>query len=103
MQQRYAQLQAQIAIIRANLTARYGGRYEEIQEHLDQAKSWYDQTRPQAETVVEQADQKRAQLEERIGEAGTSLAKRERRIRQVLSDLLQTAAEHLREKEPLGK
>ncbi len=103
LQKRYAQLQAQLAIVRANLAARYGGRYEEVKEHLDEAKNWYSQTRPQAEAVVDQAEQKREQLEERIGEAGASLAKGETRIRQILSELLQSAAEHLREKERPGK
>lgn len=103
MQKRYAQLQAQAAIVRANLAARYGGRYEEVKEHLDEAKSWYNRSRPQAEAVVEQAEHKRAKLEERIGDAGTALAQKERRIRHVLSELLQSAAELLREKERPGK
>lgn len=103
MQKRYAQVQAQAAILRANLAARYGGRYEEVKEHLDSAKAWYNQTRPQAEAVVDQVDQKRTQLEERLGEAGVALAKKERRIRQILSELLQSAAELLREKEPPSK
>jgi DNA-binding ferritin-like protein len=103
MQKRYAQLQAQAAILRANLAARYGGRYDEVKEHLDDAKTWYDQTRPKAEAVVEQVDQKRSQLDEKLGDAGVALAKRERRIRQVLSELLQAAADLLREKEPPAK
>ncbi len=103
MQKRYAQLQGQAAILRANLTARYGGRYEEVKEHLDDAKAWYNQTRPQAEAVVDQVENKRSHLEERLGDAGVAIAKKERRIRQVLSELLQAAAEILREKEPHGK
>jgi len=35
MKKRYAQLQAQTAILRANLAARYG-RYEEVKKHLDE-------------------------------------------------------------------
>jgi polyhydroxyalkanoate synthesis regulator phasin len=103
MQKRYAELQAQVAILRANLAARYGGRYEEVKEHLDSAKNWYSQTRPQAQVVVDQAEQKRAQLEEKIGDAGTALAKKERRIRQILSELLQAGAELLREKQNHSK
>ncbi|MBV8887817.1 MAG: histidine kinase [Chroococcidiopsidaceae cyanobacterium CP_BM_RX_35] len=103
MRKRYAQLQAQAAILRANLAARYGGRYEEVKEHLDDAKTWYDQTRPKAEAVVDQIDQKRSLLDERLGDAGVAIAKKERRIRQVLSDLLQAAAELVREKEPPSK
>ena len=103
MQKRYAQLQAQIELLRANLTARYGGRYEEVKEHLDSAKKWYSKTRTQVEPVVDQAEQKRSQLEERIGDAGTALAKNERRLRQILSELLHSASEILREKETPNK
>lgn len=103
MQKRYAQLQAQVAILRANLAARYGGRYDEVKEHLDDAKTWYDQTRPQAEAVADQIEQKRSQLDEKLGDAGVAIAKKERRIRQILSELLQAAADLLREKEPPSK
>lgn len=103
MQKRYAQMQAQLAILRANLAARYGGRYDEVKEHLEDAKNWYNQSRPQAEAVAEQVEQKRVEIEDKLGDAGTSLAKRERRVRQILSELLQSAADLLREKEPSGK
>lgn len=100
MQKQYAQLQGQLAILRANLAGRYGGRHEEIKEHLDQATTWYNKTRTQVEPVVEQALQKREQLEEKLGDAGAAVAKKERGIRQVLSDLLILAAEVVRDKEP---
>lgn len=102
MQKRYAQLQSQLAILRANLAARYGGRHEEIKEHLDEAKTWYNQTHPQAEAVAERTSQQR-QLEEKLGDAGTAIAKKERKVRQVLSDLLLLASDLLREKHPPAK
>ena len=86
------------------MAARYGGRYDEVKKYLDEAKTWYNQTRTQVEPIVGEAEQKRSQLEEKIGDAGTALAKGERRIRQILSELLQSAAEILREKEtPVNK
>ena len=100
MKKRYAQLQAQAAILRANLAAQYGGRTEEVKEHLDEAKTWYSRTRTQAEAVVEQAEHKKAQLEERLSAAGAALGQKERQIKQILNDLRQSAAELLREKEP---
>lgn len=96
MQKRYAQLQGQIAILRANLTARYGGRYEEVKEYLEEAKNWYRRTN----TSSDQAQQKRSHLEERISEAGEAIAKKQKQLRNILSELLKTAAELLREKEP---
>lgn len=103
MKKRYAQIQAQAAILKANLAARYGGRYEEIKEHLEEARAWYDKTRTQAETVVEQAEQKRSHIEERLREAREALTKKERQIRQLLSELLKAAAELVREKEQTNK
>lgn len=103
LQKRYAQLQAQAAILKANLAARYGGRYEEVKEYLDDAKAWYNRTRPQAEAVVDQVEQKRSHLEERLSNAGEAIAKKERQVRKLLSELLKVAAELLREKEPPAK
>jgi len=55
------------------LAARYGGRYEEVKKHLDEAKTWYNRTRTQVEPIVGEAEQKRSQLEDKLGDAGTAL------------------------------
>ena len=99
LKKRYAQLQAQLAIVRANLVARYGGRGEEIKDHLEDAKTWYNQARPQAEDVVAQVKEKHAQVEGKIGEAGTAIAKKERQLKQVLRELLLGAADWFKEKD----
>jgi len=100
LKKRYAQLQAQAAILRANLAARHGGRFEEVQHYLDEAKNWYEQSRAQAEAEgITPTDKKRTQLEERFGEAGSAVARREGKIRHILSDLLRSASEALREPE----
>jgi hypothetical protein len=101
LKKRYAQLQAQLSIVRANLAARYGGRTEEVQGYLDDAKKWFDREgRPQAEAVVTQVQEKHTQIEEKLGEAGTALARKERQIRQILRDLLLAAADKFKDKEP---
>mgnify|MGYP002777405174 CR=1 FL=1 len=97
LKRRYAQLQAQAAILRANLTARTEGYYDRAQSHLEEAKNWYAQARPKAEVVKGQADQQLAQLEAKLSEAGTALAKKEHQVRSVLSDLLQRASEVVRD------
>ncbi len=103
LQERYAKLQAQAAILRANLAARYGGRYEEVKEHLDDAKAWYGKARPQAEAVANKLEDKRSHVEQKLGDAGVALAQKERRIRQILSELLHAASENLKDKEPPKK
>ncbi|MBD2435632.1 histidine kinase [Nostoc sp. FACHB-110] len=103
LRKRYAQLQAQLAIVRANLAARYGGRSEEIQNYLEEAKTWYNQARPQAEVVATQVAQKRSQLEDKLGKAGTAIAKKEVQIKQTLRELLLATADLFKEKDTADK
>jgi hypothetical protein len=104
LKKRYAQLQAQLAIVKANLAARYGGRSEEVKDHLDEAKNWFNQeARPQAQVVVTQVQQKGSQLDDKLGEAGTAVAQKERQVKQLLRDLLLTAADKFKEKESSHK
>ncbi len=97
LKKRYAQLQTQAAILRANLAARSESYYDRAQDHLEDAKTWYQQTRPKAEVAKEQADQKVTELEDKLGEAGSALAKRERQVRGLLRDLLKQATDSLRD------
>lgn len=99
LKKRYAQLQAQLAIIRANLAARYGGRSVEVKEYLDDAKTWYNQARPQAENVATQVGEKHSQLENKLGEAGAAIAKKERQLKQNLRELLLAAADLFKDKD----
>lgn len=103
LQKRYAQLQAQLAIVRANLAARYGGRGEEVKGYLDEAKTWYDKARPQAESVAIQVAQQRSQLEDKLGEAGSSIAKKERQVKLILRELLSTAVNAFKDREHSDK
>ncbi|MBC7825372.1 MAG: histidine kinase, partial [Candidatus Parcubacteria bacterium] len=71
--------------------------YDRAQDHLEDAKTWYQQARPKAEVAKEQADQKVSELEDKLGEAGSALAKRERQVRSLLRDLLKQATDSLRD------
>jgi chromosome segregation ATPase len=97
LKKRYAQLQAQAALLRATLAARSESYYDQAQGHLDDAKHWYSKARPKAEAAKGQADQKFAQLEQQISEAGGALARREREVRKLLSALLHRASEAVKE------
>jgi len=93
LKKRYAQLQTQIAIIKANLAARYGGRDHDVQHYLDEAKNWYGQIRPQAETVATQIQDKHSLVEHKLGEAGVAIAQREKKLKQNLRELLLTTTD----------
>ena len=90
MKKRYAQLQAQLAILQANLSARYGERYDDIKKYLDDAKAWYERAQPQAEVTAEHVKQKRIEFETKLGEAGAALAQKEQRVKQLLKELWQS-------------
>ncbi|MBD2089853.1 histidine kinase [Microcoleus sp. FACHB-1515] len=98
LRKRYAQLQAQLSILQANLAARYGERFEEVNQHLDTAKDWYVKARPQGEAAAEQVRQKSAELDAKLGEAGTAIAQKERRVRQLLKEALSIATDLFQEK-----
>lgn len=98
MRKRYAQLQAQLAVLQANLAARYGERDEDVKRHLEDAKTWYDRTHIQAETTVEQVKQKRIEFENKLGEAGSALAQKEQRVKQLLKELWQTITDSSHDK-----
>lgn len=98
MRKRYAQLQTQLAILQANLAARYGERGEEVKKHLDDAKTWYGRAHIQAESTAEQVKDKSAEFEIKIGEAGTALAKNEKRVKQLLKELWKSVTESFHEK-----
>jgi chromosome segregation ATPase len=93
MKKRYAQLQAQLAILQANLSARYGERYEDVKQYLDDAKTWYDRATPKAEAMAENVKEKHNQFETKLKDAGTATAQREKRVKQMLKELWQIATE----------
>ncbi|VXD23139.1 conserved hypothetical protein [Planktothrix serta PCC 8927] len=93
MQKRYAQLKTQLAIVNANLAGRYGHRYEEVKNHLDEAKSWYEKAKDEPEIYSGKIDEKRQQFEAKLGETGTAIARKEKQIKQRLQDLLKSLSE----------
>jgi len=80
--------------LEVNLAARYGDRYDDAKQHLENAKTWYAKTRGEAQlngsTVVEI---KQVEAETKLGEAGVALAQKEEevkaQIKQSLKELWQ--------------
>jgi chromosome segregation ATPase len=99
LKKRYAQLQAQLAIVQANLAARYGGRDKEVKDYLDDAQKWFVEARPRAEVTIENMKEKHSQLDSKLGEAGGAIARKEQQVKQVLKELLMTATSLFRDKE----
>lgn len=99
LRKRYAQLQAQLAIVRANLFARYSGSDQEVQDYLTEAKQWYDKSHPQAESITLQVKEKYSLLEQKLAEAGSAIAKQERQLKQTLRELLLATADLFKDKD----
>lgn len=98
LRKRYAQLQAQLAILKANLSARYGEQYEDLKHHLDDAKVWYESSRNNANTAESTPlEQKQSEFERKMGEAGTAVARKEKQVKQTLRELLNSIIDLTRE------
>ncbi len=92
--QQYAKLKAQLAILDANLAARYGERYEEVKQHLEKAKILYDNAKVKmADGGVNPIEQKQVEFESKMGEVGAALASKEQKIKHLLKELWQTATQ----------
>ena len=98
LQKRYAQLKAQLAIVQANLSSRYGESYESVSQYLDEAKVWYEKARENPEVFTEKVAVKQQEFETKLGEAGSAIAKKEKQIKQLLKELWQSLSEIFREK-----
>jgi hypothetical protein len=99
LKKRYAQLQAQLAIVQANLAAQYGGRDKQVKDYLDDAQKWAVQARPRAAVTAENLKEKHSELDSKLGEAGGAIARKEQQVKQVLKELLLAATSLFRDKE----
>ena len=99
LKKRYAQLQAQSAIVRANLSARYSGSDQEVQDYLNEAKQWCDKSHPKAESITAQVKGSYSLLEKKLTDAGAVIAKKERQLKQTLRELLLTTADLFKDKD----
>jgi metal-responsive CopG/Arc/MetJ family transcriptional regulator len=97
MRKRYAQLQAQLAVVQANLASRYGERYEDIKHYLDDAKTWYERAKAEPEVFTEKVKARQQEFEGKLSTAGTAIARKEKEVKGLLSDLWKTLNDIFRE------
>ena len=94
LMKRYAQLEAQAALLKARLAAEKAATYEQAQLYLKEAKGWYTRTRIKAEDA---GRRQLAAMEKHIDEAGVALKDKGKQARNKLSDLIIQAGRLLRE------
>ncbi|MEM8778166.1 MAG: histidine kinase, partial [Cyanobacteria bacterium P01_G01_bin.49] len=94
----YAQLKAQLAVVQANLAGRYGESYDNLNQYLDEAKTWYEKAKENPEVLTNKLEGKQKEFENQLGEAATALAKKEKQVKQILRELWKSISEIFRDK-----
>jgi predicted component of type VI protein secretion system len=91
IQRQYEKLKTQLTALDERLATRYGDRYDEVKQYLNQAKVWYDNTKAEAEARgIDPLRQKQAELEEKFSRVGSTTARKEQQIKQQLRELWHT-------------
>ncbi|MDJ0687618.1 MAG: histidine kinase [Xenococcaceae cyanobacterium MO_188.B32] len=98
LQKRYAQLKAQLAVVQANLSSRYGESYDNVSQYLNEAKTWYEKAKENPEVFTGKVEEKQAEFEQKLSEAGTAIARKERQIKQILQELWKSITEIFRDR-----
>ena len=96
LRKRYAELEAQAALLKAQLADSADATREQAQSYLDEAKAWYARTQSQAEETARLELQK---MQKRIDDTKVALEEGEKQAGKKLSDLLKWAAERVEVKE----
>jgi hypothetical protein len=89
MRKCYAQLKAKLAVVQANLSLRMGDQYDDVKDHLTEAKTWYDRTRDRAalETGNHPLEKKQQKFESQLGEVGAAIGRKEKQVRHLVREL----------------
>ena len=92
LKKRYAELEAQAALLKAQLAASADATREQAQSYLDEAKAWYVRAQNQAGETARLELQK---MNKRIDDTKVALKEGEKQAGKRLSDLLKWAAERV--------
>jgi hypothetical protein len=92
LKKRYAELEAQAALLKAQLAASADATQEQAQSYLDEAKAWYARAKSQAGETAQLELQK---MQKRIDNTKDALKEGGKQAGKKLSDLLKWAAERV--------
>ncbi len=96
LKKRYAQLEAQAALLKANLAMKMDDTEELATAYLDESKAWYNSLKLQ---TSQRWDKELSNMSERIDETKQALQEKDKEARTKLADLLEQAAAMLREED----
>jgi hypothetical protein len=88
LKQKYLDLKFELARLDANLMARYGDRYTEVKQQLDNVKVLYDRAKGEAETSgLTPVQAKQTEIERKLSKFASAVAITESEIKQYLQEL----------------
>jgi len=91
LQQQYDRVKIQLVVLDERLTTRYGDRYEEVKQQLENAQVWYESKKAEVEAgAPDPVQQKQVEIEGNASKAGSVVARKEREVKQQLKELWQT-------------
>jgi len=92
LRKRYAELEAQAALLKAQLAASADATREQARSYLDEAKAWYARAQSQAKETARLELQK---MNKRIDDTKDAFKEKGKQGSKKLSDLLKSAAERV--------
>ena len=96
LMKRYGQLEAQAALLKANLAAKTDATGKQAVAYLDESRAWYDSLKSQ---TSQSWNKELADMSARIDEAKQAVERKDKQARAKLADLLDQAAAMLKDKE----
>ena len=94
---RYGQLEAQVALLKANLAAKSDATGKQAAAYLDESRAWYDGLKSQ---TSQRWDKELTDMSARIDETKQAVERKDKQARTKLADLLERAAAMIRDEEP---
>ncbi|MCU0549438.1 MAG: hypothetical protein MUC48_08835 [Leptolyngbya sp. Prado105] len=83
------QWRSQLVHLDATLTTHYGDRYAMVKQRLRLFRTWYDNSKANAEAIgVDLVQQKQTAIELKIADQGALVARKEQQIRQQVKEYL---------------
>ncbi len=96
MKKRYGQLEAQAALLKANLAARSDATSERTAAYLDESKAWYESLKVQAS---DRGNKELAKMSTRIDDTKQAMKRKDKQARTKLANLLEEAAEMIKDED----
>jgi len=97
LKKRYGHLEAQAALLKANLAAKTDATGKQAVTYLDESKAWYDGLRSQ---ISKRWSKELSDMSARIDEAKQAVENKDKQAREKLASLLEQAAAMLKDEQP---